>query len=434
MSKRAVAAIREGRATFEWVAVESTHKAHKATFFLFADALKVDGIREIFTPLTAQEAADLLGAHLPTPKLLDLRYLQADVAADPQPEKYPNSVGMATQAAVAAHSARVDAAVKGAHGVVQNVGKHWVLHPAMTRRKAVLYGWHVPSQKNGKWQGIKVGQSMSRRDLFLIQGPNADHVHAYTDYAMTLMLVHGDCVVDGETMRTADVLRSSSLCELAVGAKPLAEVRLPAAVPTSELESVPPQLARGDGGTAVKRLQTMLINVGFDLDPHGADGDFGELTEKALRDFQKRAQLPVTGIADAATWAALEREPVVPPVVDPFPARPSFSPLTSAARAAMLGSFQYEHAPLPNNRENIRILGSWVADNIVTIEIPQLRAVPGVVVKGKLQGDGPKDGKVQCHRLVAEPLRALWQAWEAAGLLPQNPDLVRAMGSSLHSR
>lgn len=57
------------------------------------------------------------------------------------------------------------------------------------------------------------------------------------------------------------------------------------------------QLAQGAGGPAVEVLQRA---VGTDV-----DGAFGPLTERAVRRAQRAAKLEVTGVADAATWAAL---------------------------------------------------------------------------------------------------------------------------------
>jgi cell wall-associated NlpC family hydrolase len=56
-------------------------------------------------------------------------------------------------------------------------------------------------------------------------------------------------------------------------------------------------IAAGSTGPAVKTLQKA---VGA-----SADGDFGPATQKSVRKWQKTHSLPVTGIVDAATWAAL---------------------------------------------------------------------------------------------------------------------------------
>jgi len=61
-------------------------------------------------------------------------------------------------------------------------------------------------------------------------------------------------------------------------------------------------LIRGDAGDAVMALQASLNLVGATLDP---DGDFGPLTEAAVKDFQRREGLTVDGEAGPATMAAL---------------------------------------------------------------------------------------------------------------------------------
>lgn len=66
-----------------------------------------------------------------------------------------------------------------------------------------------------------------------------------------------------------------------------------------------PALKPGDKGQRVKALQYLLLGYGYSLEPYGADGDFGSLTETVLRAFQKARNLQVTGSADADTWSAL---------------------------------------------------------------------------------------------------------------------------------
>ena len=68
-------------------------------------------------------------------------------------------------------------------------------------------------------------------------------------------------------------------------------------------------LRRGDRGTDVAALQRLLAASGADL---AIDGMFGPLTQTALRAFQARRGLPATGIADAATMAALAARRITP--------------------------------------------------------------------------------------------------------------------------
>lgn len=55
-------------------------------------------------------------------------------------------------------------------------------------------------------------------------------------------------------------------------------------------------LKNGDEGADVKAMQEGLILLGFDCGRWGADGDFGDCTEMAVREFQTRFGLPVTGV------------------------------------------------------------------------------------------------------------------------------------------
>src|SRR5262245_5225767 len=66
----------------------------------------------------------------------------------------------------------------------------------------------------------------------------------------------------------------------------------------------PPTLCSGDKNQDgwVAYLQGLLQANGFDL---SMDGDFGPVTAKALRAFQKLAGLEDDGIAGSQTWARL---------------------------------------------------------------------------------------------------------------------------------
>jgi hypothetical protein len=64
-------------------------------------------------------------------------------------------------------------------------------------------------------------------------------------------------------------------------------------------------LSEGDRGSTVKALQDGLKGLNYQLG--ASDGYFGPLTRDALLSFQANNNLPVTGIADAQTFAALGR-------------------------------------------------------------------------------------------------------------------------------
>jgi peptidoglycan hydrolase-like protein with peptidoglycan-binding domain len=61
-------------------------------------------------------------------------------------------------------------------------------------------------------------------------------------------------------------------------------------------------LHRGDRGSRVTALQTLLSAAGFKT---GTDGEYGPSTVSTVRSFQRAANIKATGVASAATLAAL---------------------------------------------------------------------------------------------------------------------------------
>lgn len=62
------------------------------------------------------------------------------------------------------------------------------------------------------------------------------------------------------------------------------------------------QVSYGSNGNDVKTLQEMLNRNGYSLD---VDGNFGPKTQEAVKDYQKKNNLSVDGIAGKNTWGAL---------------------------------------------------------------------------------------------------------------------------------
>lgn len=58
----------------------------------------------------------------------------------------------------------------------------------------------------------------------------------------------------------------------------------------------------GMSGRTVRTLQQALVDEGYEID---VDGDFGDATAAALRDYQSNNDLTVDGIAGPDTWASL---------------------------------------------------------------------------------------------------------------------------------
>jgi N-acetylmuramoyl-L-alanine amidase len=56
------------------------------------------------------------------------------------------------------------------------------------------------------------------------------------------------------------------------------------------------------GNDSVKALQILLNGFGYNVSP---TGNFGDGTRTVVKNYQKAKKIPVTGVADAATWKAL---------------------------------------------------------------------------------------------------------------------------------
>lgn len=64
-------------------------------------------------------------------------------------------------------------------------------------------------------------------------------------------------------------------------------------------------LRKGSKGKQVKTLQRLLIAEGCDVGKAGADGDFGSMTESAVKEYQKKKGLETDGIVGKITWSSL---------------------------------------------------------------------------------------------------------------------------------
>lgn len=66
-------------------------------------------------------------------------------------------------------------------------------------------------------------------------------------------------------------------------------------------------LRNGSEGDDVKELQKLLIQLDYDLGKWGADGDFGDATEAAVRFFQTKSKISVDGEVGSETLKAIEK-------------------------------------------------------------------------------------------------------------------------------
>jgi len=212
-------AVREGRIEpITWTEVHSERGGRKATVRVSADALRLGdeqaSVRVNASARTMQRIADLLGCVLPTTKICDLIWEQASVRLPPCIQKPDASMGHTSR--MLQHHGRVEEGRAGRPGLVENVGKHWVLTNRLAGRPdlAANYGWYDPraphsSGKHRLWQPLGLAH-------------NLDHV----DYSQVVRLVQRECLIDGEARDLTEVMTDPELAPLVSHEGPLRLVRL----------------------------------------------------------------------------------------------------------------------------------------------------------------------------------------------------------------
>lgn len=204
-------------------------------------------------------------------------------------------------------------------------------------------------------------------------------------------------------------------------------------------------------GRDVETWQAFLTRRGFWLGR--VDADFGQKTHNATVTFQARYRLYRDGVVGRNTLRVARElgftppTPQVPtpiPPTPPNPARPPRPPLpggnvppnsttypprpgdlpapTLQNAINLFGRFAYRANPSTFSGRGITITDGWDTRNIININIPQLNGIP---VYGT-----PSRGNMRVHRLAADQMRRLFQAWEDAGL----SHLIRTYSGSFTPR
>jgi hypothetical protein len=202
-----------------WAEVTARSGSHVGVFRVFADALSIDGVRVSVSARTAQGVADLLGYSLLTARLADLAWLSRTVTLLPLPADVVTQTDAAESAAIASALAKALAAQPGSSsGLVQTVGKHWIIDNETAGKRAkdgtpaaCNYGWHFP----GATFDGRAWEPAVTTPYRVIQGRGWAHGVDHVDYSQTCVLVSRACVVDGQAADVGDVLGSAELAPLA---------------------------------------------------------------------------------------------------------------------------------------------------------------------------------------------------------------------------
>lgn len=226
-----------------WAPITASFNGHTATFWVMADALKVDGIRVIATPVLAQQIADLMGASLLTPRLADMIFAQSQFRLKPMTRTISSETPV-----MIIHSQDLDDAIKKVGGkkgdLVSNVGKHWVIDNRLLNRpgRAMNYGWHFfgpniyGSGPISEYMAVSVIPDGKGGIAHVVQAPGTRHDLGHTDYSQNVVLVNKKAILDGQVVPLSKILQDPELAPLASHQGPLKILRQPG-VP--ELPAVP---------------------------------------------------------------------------------------------------------------------------------------------------------------------------------------------------
>ena len=210
-------AIRTGNYSVSWTTITSDVGGRHAEFRVFADALKVSGVRVSVSAALQQTIADMLGCSLLTAKLADLIFAQRAITLVPHTQT--PDVTMVTSAVMVKQSAWIDTQIPldFPGGIIQTVGKHWIVdnlfatNPA-THGRAINYGWHMTSATFG---GAIWPRSVTLPTVWTIQNRGWAHAPQEADYSQNCVLVARDCLVDGVSMDLHTVFQDPQLAPLA---------------------------------------------------------------------------------------------------------------------------------------------------------------------------------------------------------------------------
>lgn len=148
-------------------------------------------IRVPMTPITAQRIADKLDYSLPTTKIVDLIWKNADVKLAPIALK-PSPAMISTQYFLN-HNEKIEKQRNNRFGLISGHKKDVIISKRLDTRptQVAIYGWH---QLNGK----------------IIQPLSLIHENTYADYSHGVRFISNNITINGTLYKIEDVLSSGN--------------------------------------------------------------------------------------------------------------------------------------------------------------------------------------------------------------------------------
>ncbi|HEY3447762.1 MAG TPA: peptidoglycan-binding domain-containing protein [Myxococcales bacterium] len=169
-----------------------------------------DFVRIPMNPLTAQRVADQYGCSLPTTKIVDDVWKQADVKLKPSPmtagpQMMSNDYFLRHQQTVERQLAGQEpGALTAGHKKDVVISNRLAAHPD----RVAIYGWQQANGKN-------------------IQPLSTAHENTYADYSHGIRMVDSTMVVDGVERPLEEILRDPVLCKLVSSEGVIRDPRVP---------------------------------------------------------------------------------------------------------------------------------------------------------------------------------------------------------------
>lgn len=204
--------VTSGEYEFTWGEVTSTYGEHEVRVYVFEDALKLEGVRINVSAKTQQLIADHLDAMLLTPKVADLLFAARDVLIGPKTQKPIGGLIPSDEAGMRRHSEAIDKEVAGRTGIIQSVGKHWVITNKLLGKNGLSanLGWHF---EGSTYQGMR-GEMSPTGTSRVLQGIGTRHNILHHDYSQTCVLMHKTCMLNDMEVSVEEILTNPALAPL----------------------------------------------------------------------------------------------------------------------------------------------------------------------------------------------------------------------------
>lgn len=200
----------QGQAEINWAPLILSNGQQTVALWVFADALKIGGVRVNMQASIQQQVADLLNCSLLTARLMDHMYDARVATILPK----PRAITMTTKA-MFDHSGDVQKQIPTDYqsGILATVGKTWVIDNDLghlTPGTAMNYGWHFEGATSN---GIR-GELRVTGSGRLIQGRGTFHDKNHSDYSQICVLVSQQAYLNNQETTFAAIAQNPATCDL----------------------------------------------------------------------------------------------------------------------------------------------------------------------------------------------------------------------------